>query len=398
MRRCVLVLVGGGLAASTAAAANLNITARANGSSSITVPSGTVVNYELIGELSDDQNEGLALWGADLTLTCNGAIVPLSQGNTPVTPPMDNFVSSPTNTKGLSNPAGYPGTPKDGKLLQAGGAQNTIKNTAANAPFPTGTPILGVAWPGSPVTLLTGSFTAENSTENDILCTLSVTNVFANQIRDGELLENVFLKTEAAGVGNITNLNVTVTVPDGDVTLLSSAPACNGSLWRSANNFALLTFDGSPSNPGAGQVRVREIVAGGGYGEDVTGQFTFAVDGDVLRVTQTGPVGPAGTNDGQVEHRKWYTIEPDGWAGVSPFKVDFVVQVGDANGDGRVNSFDVSSINGNVPFPCINTTTCAGLRNDVNGDNRVNSFDVSTVNGRLTSLLVAKPGGHVCNP
>jgi len=208
----------------------------------------------------------------------------------------------------------------------------------------------------------------------------------------------VFLKTEAAGVGTITNLTVSVTADVEGVDLLSSAPACNSSLWRSMNNFALLTFSGNPGQPAANQVRIREITAGGAFGEEVTGQFLFAVQGDVLRITQNGSVGPNNTNDGQLEHRKWYSIEPDGWTGVNPFKVDLIVQVGDANNDGRVNGFDVSSINGTQPFPCINTTTCAGLRTDVNGDNRVNGFDVSTVNGRLTSLLVAKPGGHTCAP
>lgn len=411
MKRLLALAVMFGLAVSVSQASNLNLTVRSGNSSNIVVSLGAVVPFEIWGELGDDLNEGLALWGADVTYTCGN----LDQMNTPTTPPMDNFVSSPTNTKGINNPLGYGGTPRTigefQALLQVGGGQNTIRNTAMNAPFPTGTPMIGVAWPGQPVMLANGSVRAPDS---ERVCFVNLTSPFANVILDGEALENAFLKTQGAGIDpkqNITNLRITV----GPTCLDSSVPVCNtgttpnGSWWRSSNNFALLTFGADITVPGAGQVKVRELTADGMFGEDVTGQFTYAVENNgvgqprVLRVSQTGAVGPNNTVDGLLEHRKWYAIQNDGaWDDASEFKIDVLVQVGDANGDNRVNSQDVSLINNDIiPIPCNNTLTCAGRRTDTNGDNRVNSQDVSTVNGRAIPtpipLTPPKPSGHACD-
>ena len=224
----------------------------------------------------------------------------------------------------------------------------------------------------------------------------------------------VILRPNNAAPDDLTGgTRVFVVIGENQAELVSSMPVCNtgatpmGTWWRSSHNSALLAFDIDIAPPLPGDVQVVELLPDGDLGEDVTGQFVFAVEPDssgqprTLRVHQTGAVAPEGTANGVLEHQKWYTIINQGdWLGANPFNIDLVVQAGDVNGDGRVNSLDVSAINGNDPFPCLNRRLCADLRADVNGDNRVNSLDVSTLNGRM-GLGVAtapKPSGHTCGP
>jgi len=90
-------------------------------------------------------------------------------------------------------------------------------------------------------------------------------------------------------------------------------------------------------------------------------------------------------------HRHWYSVANlGGWSGVSPFELQYVVQVGDASDDGRVLSFDVSVINSGIP----DISTPDDERRDINGDQRILSFDVSITNGSIPSLTVPKPAGH----
>ncbi len=161
------------------------------------------------------------------------------------------------------------------------------------------------------------------------------------------------LRTHEPAPRNLTGgtYSFTVRLPDEDANLVASVPACNsggtrlGSWWRSANNTARLTFDREIIAPELGDVRVVQLLPEGAYGEDVSGEFSFSLENDedglprTLRVRQAGLVDPENTADGRLENRKWYAILNEGdWAGVTPFKIDLVVQVGDSNGDGRVNS------------------------------------------------------------
>ncbi|MEK6676457.1 MAG: hypothetical protein AABZ47_12500, partial [Planctomycetota bacterium] len=309
-------------ATATSLAADLSLTARSNGSSSIQVAPGAVVNYEIIGELSGSANGGLALFGVDVSFSGG----PLQQANEPASPPMDNFVSSPTNTKGLANPAGYGGTLQNGVLRQVGGAQNTINNVVGNAPFPTGMVIEDVAI--TPQVLCAGSLTAPMTPG---MYTLTLSNVFANVIKDGET-GTPFYKTEQAGVGNITNLSIEV-IPE-ETRCVSSSPSCDQSLWRTANNTLSILFDDAITAPAAGEVQVNELMAGGAFGADISGSFTFTVEnGNTLRVRENG--------DSALDHRIWYAVRNTGaWSGVAAFKVDLVVMIGDANNDNRVQAID----------------------------------------------------------
>ncbi len=391
-----------GAAAAYAPASTLKITVRdvVTMSQSIEVPNNAIVEYELIGELDDALNGGLALWGADLTLECNSVNVPLDPGVTPVAPPMDNFVSSPTNKKGVSNPAGYGGTQKDGKLLQAGGAQNSIKNDPAisGAPFPDGTVIINVAHPEQEVVLLRGSF--RTSAAGDFACFLRVTNGFANVIKHLDS-GTPFYRTEAAGVMSEPPLSVR-RVPEG-VSLVSSSPACDSTLWRTQRNAIELTFSGAIPAFAQGQVKIVEILANGVEGEVVTNSFArdpnAAIPTNVLRLVQQGLTGrPPENPAGVIKHRRWYSVQQANWDGVDPFKRTFLVQIGDSDNNRTVNSLDVSAVNGFGT--CFNVTlNCPEkARGDVNGDNNINSLDVSSINGIGTSFAVGKPSLHDCLP
>jgi hypothetical protein len=367
-----------------ASAANLNVWVHYKGSSMGEVTEGQLVQYQVFGELSDDLSQGLALAGFDLVLDC----APLPQADTPNAMPMNNFVyEEGVTTAGLNNPQGYGGTKlagEDNILRQVGGAQNTIKNTALNAPYPTGTPILDVAQPGTPVMLVQGSFTAPDAPNT---CHLNVMNLFANVITadaDGV----VYYKTEQAGVGEITNLTLTVLdIPSG-VTLVSSSPACLGSLWRNQNNFVTLEFDGTAPAVAAGQVQINALDPDGAFGPDLSSQFTFASNGNSLRIQETGSV---------LTHRSWIAIRAVGGShpGINDFRVNLVVQVGDADGNGRVNNGDANAVNGGIPC-----ASCPDDRRDIDGNNRINNGDTNLVNGRVPSATLGIPGGHegTCNP
>ncbi len=187
-----------------ASASDLNVTVRSGGASTVTVAPGATVNYEIVGEFSDAANDGLAYFRCDLEF--EGA--PLNAANAPVSAPMTNFA----RPLGLTNPAGFGGTPIGGKLIQVGGAQNTINNAFAAAP--TGVVITGIAKPGTPQVLVTGTLNAPLKVGD---FKLKVTNLDANVIRQGGT-GVPFWPCDAAGNGTITDLTV-------HVSALSAAPA-----------------------------------------------------------------------------------------------------------------------------------------------------------------------------
>jgi hypothetical protein len=209
-------------------ATNINISVQqTNGTNAITVGPGDTVNYKIVGVLTDDLNEGLALVGLSLDFTGG----PLAAGNTPAgaiscVNPMPAFVIP----DGITNPAGFGGTVIGGDLIQAGGAQNTIKNTADNAAFPIGAVLTGVAQPGGcgAAVIMTGSFVVPIGLADGVYA-LNAFDVFANVITDGET-GTVFWATEAAGVGSVTNLTINV----GGCTAVATAPTWQSVLTHGA--------------------------------------------------------------------------------------------------------------------------------------------------------------------
>jgi hypothetical protein len=225
---------------SAALATDLNLTIQSAGFGSISVQPGQWVGYQVIGQLSDMDNDGLALFAFDLEFS-GGA---LPQADDPTGPPMDHFAID----KGISNPAGFGGTPIDGRLVQVGGGQNTIKNTIEYAPYPIGEVITDVGHKA--VVLASGSLAAPLKPGNYVL---SASNVVANVIKPNQLPEGEFWEVVAAGQGTLTALSIEVT--DTVVAIVSSVPPNNAIDARQPSavdgsnpggwNQLVITFSGS---------------------------------------------------------------------------------------------------------------------------------------------------------
>ena len=169
------------------------------------------------------------------------------------------------------------------------------------------------------------------------------------------------------------------------VTLTTSKPLDQGTLWRSQKNITRLTFDGDlRSTPAPGEIEINEMLPGGVFGADLSASFTIDVEGGtVLRLQDTGAT---------LEHRKWYAIRNiGGWGAVNDFEIQYLLQMGDADENGIVISLDVGAVNSGIP--CF--VNCGDdNRLDIDGDGRIISLDVGVVNGHIGSFSVPKPDGH----
>lgn len=222
MKRILSVVLALAFVGANVQATDLNLSVQSSaGLSEITVAPGATVNYKIMGILSDDLNEGLALFGLDLVFDGGNLTQADSHvGTIDCLNPMPNFVIP----KGITNPAGYGGTVINGDLVQIGGGQNTIKNPVENAAFPIGTVLLGIAQPAvcGEAVLVTGFLIApaESRTYN---LTIPLNSVFANVIREGEVIENIFLASDAAGVGTVSNL--IINVEDAPCSISAASPS-----------------------------------------------------------------------------------------------------------------------------------------------------------------------------
>ena len=170
------------------------------------------------------------------------------------------------------------------------------------------------------------------------------------------------------------------------VILQSALPPNQGTLWRTAQNIVRLTFDGNlPAAPAAGQIVIQELLAGGGFGPDLSAGFTFTIDTDpkVLKIRETAT---------SLTHRKWYAIRnTGGWTGVANFEVQYVVLMGDVDNNGFVQNLDAGAIYPNVsPLPKPDD-----YRYDVDGNGFCQNLDAGGVFPRVSPLpKPAKPSGH----
>lgn len=187
-------------------------------SNSISVRPATRIRYEVVGILSDDYNQGLALIGFDLVFDGGDLEQAFSPTGEP-TPGCDNPMINFTRPWGLTNPAGFGGTIIDGDLVQVGGGQNTINNTPDNADYPIGPVLTGVAMPSvcGPAVIVTGELQVPDV---EGVYTLYITEFFGNVIKyetDGD----PFWATEAFQVGTLTPLTITVSFSDDTDTTTS---------------------------------------------------------------------------------------------------------------------------------------------------------------------------------
>lgn len=219
--RVALVLTVVLLAGGIAQASDLDLTVRARGFESSTIVVGTEceIGYRIIAELSDAENQGLASFAVDLDYT-GGA---LSPADDPSGLPMTAF--SPPN--GLSNPAGFGGTPEGGRLLQVGGSQNVIMHgqwscevnddcpgtsvcaagvCSAISGLPLGEVVPDIASPGSPVSLVTGSLVTPAV---PAVYHLTAVNPRVGVLESGAT-GRMYWSTEAAGITSVVPLTISV--------------------------------------------------------------------------------------------------------------------------------------------------------------------------------------------
>jgi len=357
-------------------ALNLTVKSTDFDSSTITVGPGCQVNYEVVGELSDAVNEGLALWGVDFELKTSGGAnagaVP--QGDTPTEPPMDEFVVP----KGVTNPDGYGGTIVGNVVKQAGGGQNTIRNVqdctidddcpgasntcdagvcTASAPYPLGAVITGIAQPGSPEVLLTGSFTAPAAAGDYVF---EFRDLFFNYIRDNET-GIPFWHVDAGVPGTITSLSLTVeegaACTSEVCTIVSSSPPSGAIDARQPHN-----IDGT--NPDGWRF------------VDITFSCTRAADITAAEFSVTEPSGGDGVAAGidtvtpqsadTVRVELLDRIEPGAWTKfthtTSGTSVCLGYLPGDVNNDRTANpAIDLGAL-----IDCINNPgTCATFRTNI---------------------------------
>jgi hypothetical protein len=189
---------------------HLNLRVEAAGQGTVLAAPGTNLAYQVIGELSGGASEGLALFGFDLGFSGG----PLPQADAPTGAPMDRFAPP----LGVSNPAGFGGTVQGGSLVQVGGGQNTFQNIFA--PVPIGAVATGVAVPGSPAVLVSGTLTVPSAPG---AYTLVVSNLFGNVIRAGETGASIW-KVDPFLPGNLTHLSILVEPLRSATTTASISP------------------------------------------------------------------------------------------------------------------------------------------------------------------------------
>ncbi|MCK4658637.1 MAG: right-handed parallel beta-helix repeat-containing protein [Phycisphaerae bacterium] len=185
-----------------------------------------------------------------------------------------------------------------------------------------------------------------------------------------------------SGYGNIVDMGAYEFQP---VQLIESVPSHEESLCRSAGNVIVLTFAADLEAPEPGDILIQELLAEGAYGPDMsTSGFSFTVEEPTYRlvITDEGTV---------LSNKTWIAVRHvGGWAGMGSFTVQYMIQVGDVNNDGRVMANDLSPI-----FPMIPTAGASPTeRCDINGDGRVMADDLSPVFPNIPSPSVPKPCGH----
>jgi len=232
--------------------------------------------------------------------------------------------------------------------------------------------------------------------------------------------------------GAVSDAGIIALSPVGQfLHLVFSDPVTGHSLWRSRKNIIRLRFDGVITTfPTPSEIVIREITGTSptcgtvGVNLDTGGAFTFALGGICVNGTSSGKL--CGTNadctqNGQftgtcnldnqtltirevgttLQHRHWYEVTSAGWGGptgVQAFgpgptvpNAQFVVQVGDANDNGRVLTDDTAVV---LEYaPCL--ANCGdNNRLDIDGDGRVMNADADAVTAHVPSLPVVKPCGH----
>jgi len=291
-----------------------------SGAARVVVAPGGLVRYEVSVRSRDAQTEGLAMVACDLSFD-GGALSPL---DVPTAGPMTQFVSP----AGMSNPAGFGGTPSGGDLLQVGGAMNTINNSFA--PQPNGSVVTGLGV-GSNLVVAEGTLTAPLTPG---IYTVTLSDPMANVISLGAS-GFPFWEVQAAQIRTIRNLTVVVQAGGPDIY-------CAGKV-SSAGCTPEVFWSGTPTltGPDNFHLRAKKVVAGEqgiaffglsaqsvpfmngtlcvgnlvGRGQAVTASGAGTCDGRLLWNFRQSKMAAMGLSPGDVLHAQWYfrdTAQTDG--------------------------------------------------------------------------------------
>jgi hypothetical protein len=207
-------------------------------------------------------------------------------------------------------------------------------------------------------------------------------------------------------VGGLTGgtTSFEVVAGGGEVTVRDAFPFPDNTtgianLWRTTSHVIRIRFNGDITAPAEGQILIRQLLAGGTFGADVSSNFTFVVENDENSLPRVLRIQDNGNN---LVDRAWYGVENNGWAGVEAFDLHFRQAAGNSNNDNFVNALDLADINSRVfptprggTFSWTNALTQSDYRKNINADNFVNALDLAAANGKVFPLaLPNKPSGH----
>ncbi|HNO80175.1 MAG TPA: dockerin type I domain-containing protein [Phycisphaerae bacterium] len=346
------------------------------------VAGGGVVNVYIQGRIQGATDDGLALWGANLSdagagsFDVTGAVLDSPGGD------IDQFKKN----LGLTNPAGYGGTAIGGNLIQIGGGQNTIGNAGPTL-FPVGTVATDVANGSAWVDLATGSIDTSAAAQ-DIVLTLDTG--FANTLAANT---GPVFPVNAATVSIVGDLTITIGGggTDLDFTGVASTGNHNANGSFGGGDLDIAIDASSASKPGyieprqfgaAGNLYVRvdfaEAITGGSVvSNPALGGLTATPNGNSLDITFAAPA-----NGTCYSFDVTGTTSASNSVGVGSSDTDFCIcyQEGDINFDSFVNASDRSVVT--QPANLFNTMDAIGITGpqvDLNRDGIMNASDRSIV-------------------
>lgn len=272
-----LLLAAAMLVAPVTAQVSLDLRILSGGASVVSVLPGQQVNFTVEGQLAGDPSQGLAMFAFDLDFD-GGSLTQLSP-----TGSVAQFVAP----AGLNNPAGFGGTVRGGKLLQVGGAMNTINNQFAAAP--NGSIVTGVAL-SAPEALATGSLVAPSAAG---VYRLVAGSLFANALDAPALSGHWDVKPAQPGALEVLTLLVldcgAETFCEGKVDSAGCLPSITASGAASLGGSSSLTL--TASGLLSGQFGL--FVYGTEVADDPAYGGTLCVGGSVVRVLE--PMNSGGT-------------------------------------------------------------------------------------------------------
>ena len=352
-------------------------------------PDGTVL-FEIEGQVTAATN-GLALFGVDVTVT--GPSVIDHSADIAITPAVGTITNFFVNPGGLTNPAGFGGTPNGtlDSLLQVGGSQNTINNPGPSPPAPTAWPITENVALNAFTLLGEGSISLLGATAGTYTITLSAE--FGNVLTNLNVAPDFWSVAQATiiNVGSSCQFSVTVVQPAIN-TVDSVVDHGAGGLPLAMTNLLPGIEPVEPRLNGITQVVVEftevmdpaTLIPANVKIEDET---LVLHSGNVTAVTVSGGDTIATIDMTVLPDQHCYTIDLAGMteAGGGGFgvpadgQVQIIAQKGDANRDGAVSSADAASVKQRVGQP----VGVVGPQYDINPDGFVTSADFASVKQRL---------------